>query len=61
MAEAGFNFFLRLINMQEGWDPCTLAREWEGEGQKERERESQADSLLSPEPDVALDLTTLRS
>jgi len=29
--------------------------------QRERERESQADSLLSTEPDLGLDPTTLRS
>ena len=32
--------------------------EW-GEEQKERERESQANSMLSAEPSVGLDLTTL--
>ena len=31
------------------------------EGESERERESQADSLLSTEPDSRLNLTTLRS
>ena len=36
-------------------------REHKQEGQREKERESQADSTLSMEPDVGLDLTTLRS
>jgi len=31
-----------------------------GKGQKERERKTQADSMPSMEPDVGLDLTTLR-
>ena len=31
------------------------------EGQRERERDSQADSMLSMEPHMGLDLTTLRS
>jgi len=31
------------------------------EEQRERERELEADSLLSGEPDVGLDATTLRS
>jgi len=35
--------------------------EHEREGKKERERESQAYSVLSAEPHVALDLMTLRS
>ena len=32
-----------------------------GEGEEEKERWSQADSVLSAEPDVGLDLVTLRS
>ena len=36
-------------------------REHGWEGQRERERESQADSILSGEPDMGLDLMTLRS
>ena len=31
-----------------------------GEGHKQRERESQADSMLSTEPSLVLNLTTLR-
>jgi len=38
-----------------------VRREHEWEGQREREREFQADSMLSMEPDMGLDLTTLRS
>ena len=34
--------------------------EW-GEGQRERNRESQADSMLSTEPDTGLEPTILRS
>ena len=33
----------------------------EQEGQRKRERESQADSILSMEPNIVLDLTTLKS
>ena len=36
-------------------------RDHEQEGQREREREIQADSMLSAEPDMGLDLKTLRS
>ena len=32
-----------------------------GQGQRERERESQADSMLSAEPNTELDLRSLRS
>lgn len=36
-------------------------QEQEGERGRERERESQVDSMLSGEPDLGLDLTTLKS
>ena len=32
-----------------------------GEGQRERERESQAGTMLSVEPEMGLNLTTMRS
>ena len=51
------NLFLRFIYFRERERAC----EWKGR-QKERERENiQVDSPLSTEPDVGLDLMTLRS
>lgn len=50
-----FLFFKRFIDLFE------RERNNRRQGQRKRERESQADSVLSTDPDVGLDFTTLRS
>ena len=49
-------FFYRFINLRESACMCIWL-----EGQREKKTESQADSMLSVEPHVGLDLITLRS
>lgn len=52
-----FILFIYIFVRERGREQASMAGKAEGE----EERESQADSMLSTEPDLGLDLTTLRS